>query len=136
MMLMLSRDCQEILPCDEPDDDSFEECTVARSVVAAVCNMVDQRPFVESVCASAKVLSTIDEPCELIDKSCSDWRKAQRADPCIGPLMDCVTRRATPDPEKFERNPEVMKLIPEFDKMKMKRGVMYRVILVDGEEKS
>ena len=113
-----------------------DEQQLSALTVGAVCSLVCQQPFVETVCCSLDVLPEEEDMCDLlVDKTVSDWRRYQRNDPCIRQLIDAVTRKVKPELGDVGTDPEVRKLVQEFEKLTMRRGVMYRVTEVDGCQK-
>ena len=89
----------------------------------------------ETICHSIDDIHPDLELFELDNISTIDMRKAQHTDPCIGQLMQHVTRKVKPRPEKISTEPEVQRLLLDFQKLTIIRGVMYRNSTHDGQIK-
>ena len=82
---------------------------------------------------SAKVLDLDDLKAETTN-GLTEVRKRQREDPNIGPILQQVSQGVQPTLGKLTPGSSRHRLAKEFDKLKLKRGLLYRLTTVDGQE--
>ena len=116
------------------DADALSRLTKA-NLQAISCTAIAKQPYMETICHSIDDIHPDLELLELDNISTIDMRKAQHTDPCIGQLMQHVTRKVKPRPEKISTEPEVQRLLLDFQKLTIIRGVMYRNSTHDGQIK-
>jgi transposase InsO family protein len=120
------------LPRSTEQDVDYQ--TISREAINALGEaMKDDEPLAETLCFSSQVMDT-DGMLDDTAAAVSDWRSAQRRDPVIGPLLPFVMNSVQPPPSKLPPGRESSQLIREFDRLKFRRGVLYRVTETDDKE--
>ena len=105
---------------------------MTRDTIGAICSAMNVSPLVDSVCMAEQVLDA-DEFQDAV-QTCRDWRRAQREDPVIGPLVRCVVNRKRPSQNYLPPGSESLQFIREYNTLQMRRGVLYRVTKHQDEE--
>ena len=108
--------------------------TLSPAVVNAVCTITESQPAINTMCMSSQVIEEFLHH-SLPQMTVHDWREAQRNDPVIGPLLTYVTRKYKPNSKQVPDYPEAGKLLREFEKLVLRRGVLYRKIHQEGKER-
>ena len=112
------------------------EChTIEHETIAAIHQVCSTRvPLVEMLCMAGQVL---DMDGLQVDTTVGlrEVRKSQRDDSVIGPLMKLVSQGKRPKLTGLGPGTEAHRLAKEFDQLQIKRGLLYRVTEVDGQER-
>ena len=117
----------------EPGEDG-EYREISRDAIAALGKATFPAPVAEMLCLSEQVLESHD--CGgAISMDPRDMRLAQRQDRVIGMLLPYTTRKVRPTTDQLPNCLEARQYIREFNRLTMQRGVLYRVIQLDGEDK-
>ena len=104
-------------------------------MVQAICQIDDSQPYVEALCCSTQAVDDGIDPAGLPLKTPRDWRLAQQQDPGVGPLISFVTRKVKPKPHQIPQASDLVKLLRQFDKLFLQRGVLYRRTTHNGESR-
>ena len=83
---------------------------------------------------SAKVLDSDDLKAETTI-SLKEIRKQQREDPDIGPVFNQVSQGVYPNWKKLSPRTPQYRLVKEYDRLRIRRGLLYCATEVDGQEK-
>jgi transposase InsO family protein len=110
------------------DSDDFKE--MSQQIIKALCQQHDCR-YVDTICMSTDVLNDIDL---INDASSINWRQHQMDDATIRCFLRGVTNKEKPELSSTSTN-ESKTLCKEFDRLVVRRGVLYRHINEDGEGK-
>ena len=84
-------------------------------------------PLVETICISTRALEHVIDD-NIVEPR--DWQPAQRNDPIIGPIIKCVQEGVPPRPghtRGLDKCPEAIQFSREFNNLKLRRGVLFRV---------
>ncbi len=109
-------------------------CELSPEAINAICNNITiPTAYVETLCLSA--LGLEEEEADPSAKNVSQWRTAQREDPVIGPVLRQMSQGQRPDPARMSRDQETQLLLREYSRLKLVRGVMYREVKIDGDDK-
>lgn len=105
---------------------------IPRESIQALCRTQFAQPYIESLCMSANHLDDgMDLQGEFLPQ---DWRSRQRDDPIIGIFSRAVTNKVKPAKMEITTR-EGKTLLREFHKLFLKRGVLYRRVADNDEEK-
>jgi hypothetical protein len=127
------------LPGLSSDRGSYQE--VKPDVMKALCKNVYPSPYIESICMSSTISSigdsdvlqsTSDLDLEVMNPR--EWRIRQREDPIIGVFLRSVTQKSKPDMTDALSG-EAKYLLREFDHLVIRRGVLYRAVELNSEER-
>ncbi|XP_048258582.1 uncharacterized protein LOC124117558 [Haliotis rufescens] len=117
-----------------PEDQSNMRQISSHSI-NAICNMTSTLSLVESVSVSSAIIQ--EQEVEISDEKCDanvhDWRRAQARDPALDTVMAHLRNGTKTRPIDCRADPEMCGLMKNFSSFKLRRGVLYRVISVDGE---
>nr|ATA66769.1 Pol, env [Haliotis discus hannai] len=102
--------------------------------VNAICGAIHTTSLVESLCLSASIVGDEEETEDRCDMNARDWRKYQAKDSALVEIIQHLTNRTRPDRSRFIGDKEMIALLKNFNHFRLKRGVLYRVISVDGAE--
>ena len=105
--------------------------SLSSPVVHAICSMTNI-PFVESLSLSIDVEDVVQN--DFSPTQLRYWRQAQRDDPAIGPLFKFILEGRKPS--KTEVPKCCYGLLKEFDRLRVSRGGMYRVVCTNGKEEN
>ena len=109
---------------------------IDHEVLKSVCNNIQPAPYVETLSMSINVMDN-DETIESTDLDVlnpQEWRVRQRQDPVIGDFLRFVTQKVRPDPKAIT-SIEGKCLMKEYSHLIVRRGVLYRKIIYQGEER-
>ena len=109
-----------------------EICVIDYGIRVAISQAV-RVPLVETLCMSAKVLDLDDFKAETTI-GMTGVRKRQREDPDIGPILQQVSQGVQPTLGKLTIGSSRYRLAKEFDNLMLKRGLLYRLTTVVGQE--
>ena len=110
------------------EDDDYEE--LSPDVIKALCKQPDSR-YLDSICMSAQVLDAV----EMVNDTTSiNWRTQQMNDDVIRLFLRGVTNKKKPDATACPSN-EAKTLRKEFNRLVVRRGVLYRRLTEDDDEK-
>ena len=117
-------------------DTNGEYHEMSSNVIQAVCHMFDTDNYVQSLCLSSQVLQEINADTSDLNYV-RDWRILQRNDPIIhvGPFVQYVTNKQKPLVTQIPADKESQSFLREYDHLKIVRGVLYRVVTIDGSER-
>ena len=113
--------------------------TIFPEVLKAISNtmMVETVPLAETTMHPDGELETDEEvPSELLEGtalSAQDWRKAQASDANINCIMDYVLTGQTPTTTQAEENGVDHRYLANWEKFKLRDGVLYRTSDIRGE---
>ena len=116
------------LPGSSQQQDAYQ--TVDRETVGAICKSTEHVPFAETLCMSVNVIPPIDHK----DIYVPQVRRLQREDPVIGKIIRMVNQGEQPKLQTFIPGTEAHQMAQEFQKFRIRRGLMYRVVKEDKEE--
>ena len=118
------------------EDQDAEDYEVIKSEsIGAICHQSSTRvPWVETVCMSAEAIN-IDDLNGDTTVGLRELRKSQRDDPSIGPIVQAHSQGNRPRLGNLQVGSEQYLLAKEFDKMTLRRGLLYRVTTIEGEKK-
>ena len=126
-------DILSVLPGETEDQ---EEQVIDHETIQAIgqaCSL--STPLAETLCMSARVLDSDDLKVETTI-GLKEMQKQQREDPDISPIFNQVSQGVRPYWKKLSpRTPQCMWLAKEFDRLKIRRGLLYCVTKVDGHER-
>ena len=117
-----------------PKEDK-EYRVIDRDLFAAIVEGANSGPIIECLCAAAQVVD-IEDVDEGSTVGLRELRRSQVDDPAIGPVLRAVTQKAPMKMEKLTPGTELHQLAKEYDKLRVRRGLLYRVIDMDGEERA
>ncbi len=118
-----------------PDTIGGEYQTITRDAFNAISQAAVGSSFIESLSLSANIVDDLELDLDATTINYRDWRAAQRDDPVIGPLIPFIGRGERPRVHQHAADPETVQLLREFDRLHMKRGVVYRVTEVNEQER-
>ena len=116
------------LPGSSQQQDAYQ--TVDRETVGAICKSTEHVPFAETLCMSVNVIPPIDHK----DIDVPQVRRLQREDPVIGKIIRMVNQGEQPKLQTFIPGTDAHQMAQEFQKFRIRRGLMYRVVKEDKEE--
>ena len=112
-------------------DNTFKQ--VSHESVKALCQNLEN-VYVDTICMSASVLD-IPELDSLDDvQNPTDWRKHQMADPTVKCFLRAVTNKQKPKLSDIPGT-EGKSFLKEFTRLVVRRGVLYRHLVQEGEDK-
>ena len=118
--------------CTEPVNNT-KTLEINNSVIQAICCMFQTTGLVQSLSMSPDIIDNLD--IDLDQFQVRNWRTAQCKDPIIAPFVRFVTNETKPKFCTIAHDPESKGLLKVYDQLKVVRGVLYRIINVNGEEK-
>ena len=101
--------------------------------INAISRTANNIPYVECLCLSA-CIDISDDNEDLVSRV-KDLRKSQTDDETISAILRMLRQQIKPKLSKFRPSSEIYKLVKNLDHLKVKRGILYRVTSVDGDEK-
>jgi len=105
---------------------------IPKESIHALCRSHFAQPYIESLCMSANHLSEgMDLQGEFRPQ---DWRSRQREDAIIGIFIRAVTNKVKPSVKDINTK-EGKTLLREFHRLFIKRGVLYRHVSDNSEDK-
>ena len=126
ILLRIPRDAEESQP-------KTDYKVLTRESVKAICSSMTVKPLVETICLSAGV---VDD--QILDDDTAvgvqDLRRAQRDDTDIGPVIRALSNGTRPRLDQFRPGSESHQLVRDWEKLKLRRGVLYRYVKMDGED--
>ena len=90
-------------------------------------------PFVESLCLSTTLDIDFAEDADIVAE-CRETRQQQAEDKNISLVLEMLRKKVTPILKKYKPGTELYQLIKDYEKLKIKRGLLGRVTFVDGVE--
>ena len=111
---------------------------IDRDSISAICCGMHRKPasLIETCCMAAQVVDEETEPDVESTIGLKEVRRSQRDDPAIGPIIRAVNSNTRPRLDRLKPGTELHRLAREFDKLKMRRGLLYRVTDWEGQERS
>ena len=109
---------------------------ISEESVKAICNKVSVSNFVESLCLSSNVLDAVDLKCssDRPEITANKLRQAQLKDNSIATVIGYLEKQVKPTRSRHSGDTGVQALLKSYDQFRLVRGVLYRVIIVDGSE--
>ncbi len=117
------------------ETDNREEYVIDNEAIQAIgqaCSV--SIPLAETLCMSTKVLDADDLKAETTI-GLKEIRKQQREDPDIGQIYNQVCQGRRPNMKQLSPRTRRYKLAKEFDRLKVRRGLLYRVTKIDEQER-
>ena len=108
---------------------SIEE-NLTVDTVKAICKSHHSTCHAEVICMSAQSLDLPEDR-----ESTVNWRRAQRNDPNIAPIIQYVTEGRHPAPKETSLDKEGLILLRELKHLVCRRGILYKEIQAEGETK-
>lgn len=105
--------------------------TITSESVQAICNVITQEPYVDSLTLTPEVILEDLDPRGSGIGNLVDWKRAQYLDPDIRRIAEYVKEKSKPSKKELGPNP----LMRQFNHLKLIEGVLHRVTTVDEEEK-
>jgi len=119
-----------------PREDPIQMEQLNSDTVNAICSKIHVTNLVESLCFEADVVSTTDT--DITDDRCDinakEWRRAQLRDKKLSLIIDHLETRDKPDRNRYRGDTEMLALLKSYDHFKLQRGVLHKVIKIDGED--
>ena len=91
-------------------------------------------PWAYSLCQLNQDVE-MDDPPSATAESTRNWRQLQRDDPIVGYLHQKVCSKQRPKKKRAPRDTETQTLLREWDRLKIIRGVLYRVVIYKDQER-
>lgn len=114
------------LPGEREEREYSQEITPEMFNALCTCKTMNITTFAESTPFSVSSVDVLDYDFgEKIVESIQ-MRRAQVQDPIIGPFVKFVTNKQKPEKRHLQRDPETQALSRQYEKLEIKRGILYR----------
>ena len=100
---------------------------IGHDILTAIKDASMPVPCAETCFLSAHILHDIIREAEE-DFCHKDWRCLQRQDQVIGPIICCIPYGKRPNPSKLASDPETKQYLRIFNKLHIRRDVLYTVL--------
>ena len=114
---------------NESQDENYTR--ISQESMKALCQNCLDVPYLTSLSISAEVPDDFDLYADIVPR---DWRSHQMKDPVISIFVRSVTNKNKPDHRQMTSK-EGKTLLREFQRLVVRRGVLYRHITEHGEDK-
>ncbi len=108
---------------------------IDKDSIGAICGSTSAVPLVETCCMTAQVADDLPVPEAESTIGLKELRRSQQEDPAIGPVVRSLNQGVRLKLEKLSIGSEVYQIAKEHDKLKLKRGLLYRVTDFQGQER-
>ena len=117
--------------------DNIETDTqISSESVQAICSVVQNQPYIESLCMSANVVDVEpDTGQDIRSMTERDWRMAQSQDQDLRLWIDCVRCKRKPRKEDISKTNVNFSFHRVFSSLFLFRGILYREVTIEGEKR-
>jgi hypothetical protein len=119
-----------------PGGDRTQMEQIAMDSVRAICGSLSTTSVVESLCLSADVVEDedLEVTVERCDQNARDWRRTQSSDAALAVIIRHLRNGTRLDRSTHQEDTEIAALMKHFQHFKLKRGVLYRITSIQGQE--
>ena len=103
--------------------------------IAAVCNVIHAQPYLETLCMSTDIVDQdVDQPgTQLSGMTDRDWRRAQSEDRILSQWIHHLRCNTKPQRDELCESPFLSILLKVANSLHLRRGVLYRDAVIDGQ---